>query len=330
MSSIWITWEYQRRNRSMAARLGATLHELDYRGHFLARYWVLGWRTVGIVRRSRPDVVYYQNPSLVLAALVTTLKFFGLTHAKIVGDFHNAGVFPPVLRFLVPWIVRNSDLIVVSNKNLQPAIEGFGGRSVAIPDPIPEIHAHTRVESGSGEQFAVFFICSWASDEPIDNVLRAAQMIEATDRSITVAITGRPKLERIGWHAPVPGNVELTGYLADADFEARLAAASAVLDLTTRADCMVCGAYEAVSVGVPMIVSNNEPTRRYFHKGALYTDNSAEDIAKLILELRADYARFKHEIVELKQELLLADRAALQLLDELTASPASVGVSNAQ
>src|SRR4051794_2850741 len=115
MSAIWITWERQRRNRSMAACVGATLHELEYKGNALARYWALGCKTIGIIRRSRADVVYYQNPSLVLATLVATLKFLRITRARIVGDFHNAGVFPPAARFLVPWIVRNSDLIIVSN-----------------------------------------------------------------------------------------------------------------------------------------------------------------------------------------------------------------------
>ena len=92
---IWLTWEVQRRNRSLAKAVGATLHEMLYSGNALARYCVLMWRTFRVVRRDKPPVIYYQNPSLILSALLATLKFLRLTRAKLIGDFHNAGVHPP-------------------------------------------------------------------------------------------------------------------------------------------------------------------------------------------------------------------------------------------
>jgi len=311
MSAIWITWERQRRNRSMAARVGARLHELHCARKALRRYWLLGRQTIRIVRESGAAVIFYQNPSLVLASLLATMKFLRLTGARLIGDFHNAGVHPPVGGFLVRWIVRNSDLVIVSNRNLEPAITALGGQCLSIPDPIPDIEPADATSAGRHNPFRVFFICSWAADEPIVNVLRAAQILEDTQSGISVAITGRPRLERIGWHAPVPANVVLTGFLAEEEFDRQLATASAVLDLTTRANCMVCGAYEAVSAEVPLIASDNEPTRRYFRKGTLYTDNSAEDIARCILELRDRHPAFKAEIVQLKQELRADERAAL-------------------
>lgn len=319
MRAVWITWEKQRRNKSMAAAVGASLHELEYKGNALARYWVLGRKTVRIVRQAQPDVIFFQNPSLVLAALVTLLKVLSITRARTVGDFHNAGVYPPVAQFLVPWMVRNSDLTIVSNRNLESAITAFGGKAIAIPDPIPHMdEAHIRNPSAGSSRFDVFFICSWAPDEPIANVLHAAQILENDHADIVIAITGRPKLERAGWEGPVPRNVNLTGFLSDHEFEQRLASSSAVLDLTTRPDCMVCGAYEAVSAQVPMIVSDNGPTRAYFHKGALYTDNSAQSIAQLILEMKDRHPQLSAEIIELKRELLETEKAALQSLKQLT------------
>jgi glycosyltransferase involved in cell wall biosynthesis len=319
MRAIWITWERQRRNRSMAAALGASLHELEYQGNALARYATLAWRTLRLVRQCQPEVIYYQNPSLVLAAFIATLKMLGLTRAKTVGDFHNAGVFPPTAAFLVPWIVRHTDLVIVSNPRLEPRIRAAAGRCMSIPDPVPQFHrSHGRDASRGG--FDVFFVCSWAPDEPIDNVLRAAQMLEKQHPDITFFVTGRPKLEKIGWHEPVPGNVRLTGFLSDEAFEEQLADSSVVLDLTTRADCMVCGAYEAVAAEVPMIVSDNEPTRAYFHRGALYTDNSATSIAALILEMRARRAQLHDEVVALKAELLQNERTTLRELSRSLAS----------
>ncbi|HWP89498.1 MAG TPA: glycosyltransferase, partial [Burkholderiales bacterium] len=138
--------------------------------------------------------------------------------------------------------------------------------------------------------------------------------------NLTVAITGRPKLEKIGWRDQVPANVKLTGFLSEHDFDHRLTHADVILDLTTRADCMVCGAYEAAAAQVPMILSDNPPTREYFSKGALFTDNSASSIAALIREMRAHHARLQREVVEIKQHILQRERDAFARLQVLVES----------
>jgi glycosyltransferase involved in cell wall biosynthesis len=309
MSAIWLTWEIQRRNRSLARAVGARLHELNLAGGRVSRYLRLIPRTFAIVRREQPRVIYYQNPSIVLAALLASMKFLRLTRARLVGDFHNAGVNPPAARWLVPWIVRRTDLVIVSNRNLEKPIESFGGRAMSIPDPIPSFDVDAP--SADAGLFEVFFICSWASDEPIVEVLKAALIIAERAPGIVVAITGRPKLERVGWTEAVPANVFLTGFLSEHDFERRLLGASVVLDLTTRDDCMVCGAYEATSAGVPMVLSDNAPTRAYFRRGALFTDNSAASIAQEILNAHAHHAELKRDVMDLKGELIIEEKARL-------------------
>ncbi|MEO8017801.1 MAG: glycosyltransferase [Pseudomonadota bacterium] len=317
-NAIWFTWEKQRRNRSMATAVGARLEELDFKGGTLARYWALGRKTFGMVRREKPAIVYFQNPSIVLATLIVAMKVLRLTRATIVGDYHNAGVYPPVARFLVPWLVRHADLTIVSNQNLASVVESMGGRALPMPDPIPVLApASHRPATGS---FEVLFVCSWADDEPIADVMRAAQSLLDTEPNLTVSITGRPKLEKIGWRDPVPANVKLTGFLSEHDFDRQLTHADLILDLTTRADCMVCGAYEATAAQVPMILSDNPPTREYFNKGALFTDNSANSIAALIRDARAQHARLQREVVEIKQDILQRERDAFVRLATLVKS----------
>jgi glycosyltransferase involved in cell wall biosynthesis len=319
-NAIWFTWEKQRRNRSMAKAVGARLEELEFKGGTLARYWTLARRTFGIVRREKPGTIYFQNPSIVLATLIVTMKVLRLTRATIVGDYHNAGVHPPVLKWLVPWLVRHADLTLVSNANLGAEITAMGGRALAMPDPIPALEpAASRAGNAS---FEVLFVCSWADDEPIADVLRAARALLDSEPDLTVSITGRPKLEKIGWHDPVPANVKLTGFLSEHDFDRKLTHADAILDLTTRADCMVCGAYEAAAAEVPMILSDNPPTREYFSKGALFTDNSAESIAALIREMRAHHAKFRREVVEIKQHILQREQDGFARLAALVKAPA--------
>jgi hypothetical protein len=312
MKALWITWEIQRRNRSLSRAVGARLHELDEPGGRASRYLKLIPRTFSLVRSEHPDVVYYQNPSIVLAALLAMMKMLRLTKARLVGDFHNAGVNPPAsARWLVPFVVRRTDLVIVSNRNLEKPIEALGGRAMSIPDPIPEFDVAAPPPSAT---FEVFFVCSWASDEPIVEVLEAARIVARSAPGIVIAITGRPKLERVGWTDPVPANVQLTGFLSEHDFERRLLGAAVVLDLTTRDDCMVCGAYEATSAEVPMVLSDNEPTRAYFRKGALFTDNTAASIAREILDAHARHAELKHAVRALKRELLIEEQARFAAL----------------
>jgi hypothetical protein len=69
-----------------------------------------------------------------------------------------------------------------------------------------------------------------------------------------------------------------------------------------------------------MILSDNEPTRLYFEKGALFTDNSVESISERILEIRRRQSELKAEVVELKRQLVERDRRTLRrLLDVVTA-----------
>jgi hypothetical protein len=320
VSAIWITWEHQRRNRSMATKLGARLYEMGYAGSRLGRYLRLILRTLRVVFREQPDIVYFQNPSIVLASLMALLRGLRLIRARTIGDFHNAGVVPPRGRFLIPWIVRNTDLVIVSNRNLEPAITSVGGRVISIPDPLPTFMHATFGCQHATDPSDVLFVCSWAADEPIVEVLRAAQILEQLGSDIVISTTGRARLEAVGWHGDVPRNVRLLGYLSDTEFEDRLARSSVVLDLTTTADCMVCGAYEAVSACVPMIVSDNMPTREYFSKGALFTDNSAEDIARATLAAVTSRAELQKAITELKHELLERERILLRDLASYAAN----------
>lgn len=302
MDAIWITWERQRRNATMAAAVGAQLHELGCAGNRLSRYLRLGVRTALLIARRRPDVVYYQNPSLALALLVVVLRRFIFTRMKVIGDFHNAGVYPPFGRGITPWLVRSSDLVIVTNDNLARVIRAWGGAPVAIPDPIPTLEGGAAVAVGAPGACELLFICSWAEDEPIANVLAAARLIATRRPQVRIRITGRPRPRMLG-AAAVPDNVTLTGFLPESDFVAALRAADGVMVLTTRDDCMVCGAYEGVAAEKPLILSGNAAMRGYFTQGALFTDNSVASIVDCVLHWADGRAELAAQVAGLRREM---------------------------
>ena len=76
---IWITWEVQRRNITMSKILGASLHEFIVDAPAWRRYPVLIARTIRLIWRTKPEIIFSQNPSLVLAGLCVDGKVIGIS-----------------------------------------------------------------------------------------------------------------------------------------------------------------------------------------------------------------------------------------------------------
>lgn len=300
-NGLWITWEHQRRNISFAKAIGASYCEIIERGSRPSRYIKSIVRTLQKIRVTKPSYIFYQNPSLFLAVTVTCFGRLLSPGTKIVGDYHNAGVFPPILPWVARFAARHSDLVIVTNEALAQEVGSWGAPTISIPDPLPTLAAEKRSRTQDG--FVVLFVCSWADDEPVSEVIKAAEILAALNPSIGIHITGRPKQEKLSNFPRLPSNVTLTGFLSHEEFDQYLFDANIVMDLTTRADCMVCGGYEAVAAETPVILSDNAPTKKYFSKGALFVDNSANSIASTIntaskneYQLRVDVASLKIEV----------------------------------
>src|SRR5690606_32566773 len=65
--AIALTWETHRRTRELCDWCELPLHDLTLDAGPLKRYATLRWRTLRLLAKQRPRVVYVQNPSLILA-----------------------------------------------------------------------------------------------------------------------------------------------------------------------------------------------------------------------------------------------------------------------
>lgn len=306
---IWLTWERQRRNRTLSAALDAELFELHYPLPRMWRWIKAVGDTLRILWRERPQVIFAQNPSLILALVVA---WYGRMTGRItVIDAHNAGVFPfferprwrdrllrPLLQRLVHHVMRTADLTIVSNPALQAYIEGVGGQAFALPDPLPQFVAPSSPMQQAAPR--VLFICTWAADEPYAAVIAAAARI---DPSIQILITGNSRGREQVHGEPLPPNVQLTGFVPEAEFVRLLHEVDVVMDLTILEDCLVCGAYEAVAAETPLILSDTRALRSYFRKGVVFTANEAAAIAAAVETAVENKMELAAEIALLKQEL---------------------------
>ena len=112
-------------------------------------------------------------------------------------------------------------------------------------------------------------MCTFGPDEPYLAVLEAARLI---DPEIGIYVTGDPrgKADPEAW----PDHVVFCGRVTWERYDQLLCSVNGVIDLSTRERCLLCGAYEAVAAGKPMILSRTQTLMGYFARGAVFTDHT--------------------------------------------------------
>lgn len=324
---IWITWENQRRNITLSRELGARLFQFDLQVNPFARYLISIFKTFSILIKERPSLIFVQNPSLVLSFLATS--YGRVFNIPIVVDTHNAGIFPLKgykwwTHKVVLYILKKSSITIVTNENLKNYVELNGGRAFVLPDPIPDFSCKIDKVALKGK-YNVLFICTFAMDEPYMEVVKAARML---NEDIYVYITGNFREKEDELRTLMPENVVLTGYIPEEEYLRILFSVDVIIDLTTRENCLVCGAYEAVAAEKPLIVSGTQVLKDYFYKGVLYTNNTHQDLSKNIEYAIVMKERLVDEIIELKKELIVDWNKQKIALDALLAEHKNSKLSN--
>lgn len=293
-NSAWITWENQVRNVSLSSRFSADFYPVVSRHKGIVRYLECAVKTIAILFKYRGQLVFVQNPSLVLALLA--LIFKPLFAYRLVVDAHNAGVFPgEKLKSIANFIHRNVNFVIVTNKSLADFVTAIGGVAVVLPDPLPLMdEPPSSLKNSELTRKSAMMVCSWAEDEPYLEVFKVAGLLPEID----FYFTGNSKGKEKNVNTPIPQNVHLTGFLSRDDYLSLLARVDLVLVLTTRENCLVCGGYEAVSAKKPVLLSNTAALREYFGVGAIYVENNSKDIFGGVENVFANLADIQSKVIE--------------------------------
>ena len=233
-----------------------------------------GPRTATLLARRRVKVLLIQNPSLVLGALAVVLS--RVLGSQLFVDAHNEAVTPYLNRQgwivrLSRWVIRHSDLTIVTNRQLAVIVEAAGGKAFILPDRVP-----APPVSAPASRWAVFSMpCSSPPTRPMSRSRKSSRRCGAWTFSCMSRVIRRSwtrrGCERAGeraLHRLPPGG----GILGAAALGGRDHGSDA------DGDCLVCGAYEALALGKPMLLSDNLASRELFGDAALYTDNTAAAI----------------------------------------------------
>src|SRR5262249_29416863 len=138
-------------------------------------------------------------------------------------------------------------------------------------------------------QHNMAFISTYTPDEPLEVFLDSARRVPDVQFYVTGRIKdGDPDLLR-----NAPANVTFTDFLSTSDYAGLLSGCDAVICLTTADHTMQRGAYEAVYLGKPVITSNFNILRSAFAVGAVHVSNTVEDVAKGVIEMKSNLAKYQ-------------------------------------
>lgn len=288
----WISWENHRRTRELANALDAQLLIKTSSLPQGFSHCHMALKTVVDLILDKPSVLFVQNPSVVLAFVATIMKFF--CNYQLIVDRHSnfrlyeSGKGSPLnlfWRLLSDFSLRFADLTIVTNKFLKKIVEEKKGRGFVLPDKLPKFKGmKQKILQGT---FNVVFICTYANDEPYEEVIEAATLLPS---STYIYITG--KIPSSLATECLPSNIILTDFLSEQDFIDLLFSADAIMDFTKRDWCLVCGGYEAISMGRPLITSGTTALMELFGEVAIYSNHEPSNIAVSINEahnLQGDY-----------------------------------------
>jgi hypothetical protein len=138
-------------------------------------------------------------------------------------------------------------------------------------------------------------------DPAADQALFAA--IRNLGHGYQVYMTGNSKRLAERDSVALPANLELTGYLQEEEYQILLNSVDVIIDLTLMDNCLVCGAYEGVALGKPLVLSESSASRRYFTSGVIHTKNDAAHIHEALVKAVASRAELSEEIAKLRPDL---------------------------
>jgi glycosyltransferase involved in cell wall biosynthesis len=314
LSVTFVTWIEHRRTRQLCTSLGMELLELTTARRGLRRYAELTSKTIAALRRRRPEVLVVQSPSMVLSLLCAVLRPW--LQYRLIIDAHNEAVTPEInpwlpFRVLTRLLIKSADLVIVTNRALAQKVSTLGTRSFVLPDRIPEAPEVAAAMPPTNGRLHVAVIATYAKDEPIAAIIAAAATL---GDQYELSLTGNPTKLEPAIRAAATANVQFTGFLSESDYWRLLRSSDLVMDLTVLDNCLVCGAYEALAVSKPLVLSRNDASVDLFGDAACYTDNSAGSIALALRSARADLSGLRVRASAARQRLNAEwDERAVQL-----------------
>ena len=275
-------------------------------------------QTRRILKAERPSSVFVMSPP-VFAALAA-LSYCRRHGASLVIDAHTGAFLNPRwrhLQWLQFWVCRQALTTIVTNSHLQTLVEEHRGHATVVPDVPVTFPASDSEPYELTSKVNVVMVCSFGIDEPIEAMIEAAKGLP----DVNFHVTGNPAHLDPRLAKALPSNVRLTGFLATPSYGSLVKQADVVMTLTTKDHTMLRGAWEAVYLGTPVIVSDWPVLRQSFDQGAIHVENTTNGIRNGLVRMLDNLDSHRLGVVALRERKARRWKSTKQdLIDLLTAA----------
>ncbi len=271
------------------------------------RYMIQAWNTWHLLEQEQPGAVIIQAPPIfapLTVALWCKLRGKGTMASKrpipYVIDAHTGAFHHRSWRWSLPllrFLARRAAITLVTDDAALSLLQSWKAQGLFLPDALPTLSPATCLIGSQGKN-RVALISTFSDVEPIEEVYSAARLLP----DVTFYITGDTKKAAKSLLAHKPENVVLTGYLQGGNYTALLENVQGLVILTTEPNSLSCGAYEAVTVGRPVIASKGPEMQKFFTRGFVYVANTPKAIADGIQYMLNEREELTAEITAMRSE----------------------------
>ncbi len=280
------------------------------------RYFFLFFKTIFLLVKERPDVVYAQNPSIFCP--MSCLPYCWVRHKKLVIDHHavwsmktfSKGVLGKIIRSLEKYAVSKAYANTAPHPLWSIELEKLGAKNVlTVFDYVKEStvprddSVHAKYAQGN-----TFLALAPHGGHPLESIESEAQAAGSIS-SLTLLISGPPsKMQSRLSSIRFPSNVHYIGFLPKEEFEKLKASVDLGLCITEEPYTISHSLLEFAAVSIPTISSEQEAVKILFGDSLVYVKSSAAEEVRSKIEsmlnnpeMRKEYsARIKKREQELE------------------------------
>jgi len=239
------------------------------------------FKTLFNTLRTKPRVLVLQLPQGPLLLEGYFIK--KLVGSKIVADVHTGFVLNSdwkgkLLNAPFVKLLSKADLVLAHNPaQLEIIPEKVRDKTLVVFDPWYLIE--TKEPQNSASENYLVFPASFASDEPLEEIIHAINTIDNVKLYITGDWKRKPYLQKF-----VSEKIVFTGFLPKEKFEVLLANATAIITGTKREFTALMSGWEAVAYFKPLALTDTQTLRSVFGDYPIYYNYSnITSITKSIL-----------------------------------------------
>jgi len=311
---ILISWtKYSRHTDLLGKAINAEIFFIDKFFHFRGILWYLlfpfdyflkSCKTFLIIKKTKPDFVFIQNPPSLAPIVLIIIKKF--KNFKAVFDSHNAAFEKPWIS--IPgyrWALIHADLVIIHNSQLYKnliKIDFF--KKVKFKILNSKLTDFSDYKKQENNKPYILIVTTFAGDEPMDELLEGIRKFNiGNNNKIKFKITGNyNKREDLYKTYYSDENIEFLGFVSDNDYKNLIVNALCIISLSIRNDVQQFALMEAVGAEIPFISSNNITNNSLFNDKMILTENKSDAIAKSIKIFMNNRNKYLNNILYIKKK----------------------------